>query len=309
MTDINKKHRLIAIASFAFAALILSLRSASYYTLVFFVFTAIPLFFADRIMDDKRIKERTAAAFFVFAVCYQTFYQCFNRVHENNRQLMTAAAVAVFLAAVFALTDSKKLPYSIFAAPLICLLDIRVASAYCFLLLMFSVTKLKLIIDTDSHKKKSSKGKKKKTKDNEHGKLDLKTVIIISTVTSAVFLAVCIYVNFKNNIRTTESLDYLFRQYKNLFGFIFFIIYFMIKLIKSDMKINIPVIVALVLDVAVSVVFTMNYGWSFFSLFLVSFFLLLGLVCFESEKVINEIKADFNNHRYLFLIGMLCLLQ
>lgn len=309
MTDISLKNRIIALVSFALAAIILSLRSALPFTLVFFVFTGIALFFADRIINSEKIKERTAVAFLVFAACYQTFYQCFNRVHANNRQLMTAAAVTVFLAAVFALTDSKKLPYSIFSAPLLCLLDTKVALTYCLLLLSFSVTKLELTIRTDKRTKKNKKNKKTQKDDQKTGEPDTKKVILLSILASAVCLAFCIYSVFKNSIRSTESLDYLFTQFKNVTGFIIFIIYLLIKLIKSDLRVNALATVGVFLNISAAIFFALNYGWTFLSLFSVSATIFLGLICMESENVIAEIQTDYSNHRYLFIIVILCMLR
>ncbi len=309
MTDISLKNRIITLVSFALAAIILTFRSALLFTLVFFVFTGIALFFADRIINSEKIKERTAVAFLVFAACYQTFYQCFNRVHSNTRQLMTAAAVTVFLAAVFALTDSKKLLYSIFSAPLLCLLDTKVALTYCLLLLSFSVTKLELTIRTDKRTKKNAKNKKKQKDDKKTGEPDIKKVILLSIFTSAVCLAFCIYSVFKNSIRSTENLDYLFTQFKNVTGFIICIIYLLIKLVKSDLRVNALAIVGVFLNISAAIFFALNYGWAFLSLFLVSASIFLGLICLESKNVIAEIQTEYSNHRYLFIIGILCMLR
>ena len=117
---------------------------------------------AIKILNSEKIKERTAFAFFVFAVCYQTFFQFFNRTHENTIQLMIASALALFLAGVFAATSVKNLPYSILVAIIICFLDIRLASAYSFFLLTFSIVKLQLEIKGNKFRKSSQKKKNNK---------------------------------------------------------------------------------------------------------------------------------------------------
>lgn len=305
MTDLSLKNRILTLVSFVFAAFILTLRSALVFNFVFFLFTGVVLFFADKILNSEKIKERTALAFFVFATCYQTFFQIFNRIHENNRQLLAASALAVFLAAVFAATDIKKLPYSVFSAPLLCLLDVRIATSYALLLLSFSVVKLTL----GSKTTKSGKKKKKFNQEKEKGSVNLTTVLAISVVTSIACAAFCAYSFFKNKVLSAENLDYLFTHFKNTIGFVIFIVYFLIKLMRSSLRIKPVIIICLALNIAVSVLFAVYYGWAYFSLALISTTLLSGLTCLESEDVTNSIKSDFLNHKYIFLAGLLCLIQ
>ena len=309
MTDISFKNRIIALVSFSLAALILALRNVSTFSLIFFAFFGIVLFFADRILNEEKIKERTVLAFFIFAVCYQTFFQIFYRTHETNRMLMAASALAIFLASVFALTDIKKLPYAIFSAPLICLLDIKIATAYCVLLLSFTSVKLMLELNAKKSGKKTKTAKKNKNKENSEIKIKPMTLISVSMVTCVVCTAFCIYSFFKNKTYATESLNYFFTQFKNTVGFVLFIVYFLVKLVKSKLRINAAIILGLALNIAAAVLFTYYSGWEYFSLFIVSSTIFLGLVCLESEKIISEIKADYQNHKYLFFIGLLCMLQ
>lgn len=304
MTDLSLKNRIFALVAFTFSALILSFRSALYFTLVLFVCLGTVLFFADKLLDNKKIKERTAFAFFVSAACYQTFYQIFNRVHDNNKQLMAAAAIAFFLAAVFAATDIKKLPYCILAAPLICFLDTRIAGAYCILLLTLSIVKIRLVPERNkSVKKKNSKNSSKKSDLNQF------TVTIVSIIVSLGCLAFCLYTVFQNENRTTETLDYLLRYFKNTLGFSILIVYFTIKLMRSNVKAKVAVIIGIILHIAATPLYLINYGWSFASLFIISTALFLGLVCLENNYIVDSIKDDCRNHRYLFLVELLCLLQ
>lgn len=305
MTDLSLKNRIITLIAFIFAAVILTLRSVLAFNFIFFLFVGVVLFFADKIINSEKIKERTVLAFFVFATCYQTFFQIFNRIHENNRQLLVASALAVFLAAVFAATDIKKLPYSIFSAPLLCLLDVRIATPYTILLLSFSVIKLIL----ESKTTKSGKKKKKSNQEKEKGSVDPITVLSLSIVTSIACAAFCAYSFFKNKVLSTENLDYLFTHFKNSIGFVIFIVYFLVKLIKSNLRIKPVIIICLALNIAVSVLFAIYYGWAYFSLVLLSSTLLLGLICLESEDVTKSIRSDFLNHKYIFLAGLLCLIQ
>lgn len=313
MTDISVKNRIIAILSFTFAAVILSVRSALTFTLVFFVCLFPVLFFADKILNSEKIKERTAFAFFVFAVCYQTFFQFFNRTHENNAQLMVASALALFLAGAFAATDIKTLPYSILVALLICFLDVRIASAYCLLLLTFSIVKFQLEIKGNKFRKNT--GKKKNNKKKKNGKTKEKEefdpffTVIISIIVCAACLVYCINAVFKNELRITESIDYLLTQFKNTIGFFILIFYLFIKLLRSEIKAKISIVIGFVLNIVPIPLYFINYGWCAFSLFLISTALFLVLVCFENGDIIDSIKESFYKHKYIFFVEILLLLQ
>lgn len=305
MTDLSLKHRIFAIIAFSFSALVLSYRSYLIFTLIFFVCIGVVLFFADRLINREKIKERTAFAFFVSASCFQTFYQIFNRVHDNNKQLIAGTAISLFLAAVFAATDIKKLPYCIFAAPLICLLDIRIAGAYCLLLFAFSITTIKFL-------PKQNKSKKKKNNKNittQQSDINPLTATTASIFVSLGCLVFCLYAVFQNENRSTESLDYLFKYFKNTLGFLVLIVYLITKLMRSDSKAKANIIIGVFLHVAITPFYMINYGWAFMSLFIISMTLFLGLVCLENNNIIESIKNDYRNHRYLFLVGLLCLLQ
>ena len=141
MTDINIKNRILAILGFAVFSVVLTLQKAYPLLLVFFAFSGIVIFFADKILDGEKIKEKTATAFLVFFLSFQTFYQLFYREHETVRQILACAGIAVFLAAVFTLTDKSKVLYSIIAAPLLCVLNVQIAIYYSIILLSFSAVK------------------------------------------------------------------------------------------------------------------------------------------------------------------------
>lgn len=313
MTDISVKNRIIAILSFTFAAVILSVRNALTFTLVFFVCLFPVLFFADKILNSEKIKERTAFAFFVFAVCYQTFFQFFNRTHENTMQLMIASALALFLAGVFAATSVKNLPYSILVAIIICFLDIRLASAYSLFLLTFSIVKLQLEIKGNKFRKSSQKKKNNKKKKNDKAKekeeLDPFFIVIISIIVSAACLVYCINAVFKNDLRITESIDYLLTQFKNTVGFSILILYLLIKLLRSEIKAKTSIVIGLILNIVPIPLYFINYGWCAFSLFLVSTALFLVLVCFENGDIIDSVKDSFHKHKYIFFVEILLLLQ
>lgn len=311
MTDISLKHRIIAVISFALVSVVLSVRSALTFTLVFFACMSLVVFFADKMLNNEKIKERTALGFFVFAACYQTFYQLFNRTHENNKQLMVAAALALFLAGVFAATEIKNFPYSVLAATLICFLDIRIAAPYCLVMLTFSIVKFQLELKGNKFRKNSGKKKKSKKKNKETDKpeSDPFFVIIISVLVSIVCLVFCIDAVFKNEIRMVETIDYALKNFKNFFGFAIFMIYLLIKLMRSEIKAKIGIVAGFILNLLPIPLYFENYGWSFVSMAFVSTIFFLGLICLEREDIADSIKEDCRNHRFLFFTELLLMLQ
>lgn len=310
MTDLSVKNRIIALSSFILVSIALTIRNINLFTFVLFGCLGLVIFFADKILDNKKIQERTLSAFFAFAVSYQTFFQAFNRIHDNNKQLLAAFALAIFLAAVFASTDRKKFLYSILSAPLMCFLDTRIASAYCTLLLSFSVVIFLIESRTQNTKKKQNKKKTNKAKNQEDGiRLEPATVNLISIIVSAACLAFCLYYTFKNKSSSIENSTFLLIQFKNTLGFSILIIYLFVKLLRSNLKVNIFISAGLILHIAVMIFSAISFGWIFFSLHLISITMFLGLVCLESKETVNKIKEDCQNHKYLFFIEILCLLQ
>ena len=314
MTDISIKNRIIALISFVFASITLSVCSASTFSLVFFACVGLVLFFADKILSSEKIKERTAFAFLVFAAVYQTFFQFFSRMHEsNNAQLMIASAAALFLAGVFAATNIKNLPYSILVAVILCFLDIRIASAYCLLLLTFSIVKFQLEIKGNKFRKNKGKKKNSKKKKNDKNKESDETdpffTIIISIIVCAACLIYCLFAVFKNEIRTAETFDYMLEQFKNTIGLVILIIYLLIRLLRSEIKAKAGIVAGFILNIAPIPLYFANYGWCAFSLFLISSALFFVLVCLENSDIVDSIKSDYNNHKYVFFAELLLLLQ
>jgi hypothetical protein len=77
LTDIKLKQKIISCAAYILMTLVLTARSAIPSHFVFYICMGIVLFFSDKIINNEKVKHCTAVAFFVFATCYQTFYQLF----------------------------------------------------------------------------------------------------------------------------------------------------------------------------------------------------------------------------------------
>lgn len=296
-------------------SLILTVRSAIPTHFIFYICMGIVLFFSDKIINSEKIKERTAVAFFVFAACYQTFYQLFCRSYENNKQPLVASALALFLVTVFAATDIKKLPLSILATIAVCFLDLRVAAPCCLFLLAYSIVKIQLKAYENPFTKKSGKNKKQKNKksatNNKNKILDFEpfTVSIFSIIVSVIGLLISIISVIKNEYRLVESVDYAFAQFKNFLGFTILIIFLFVKLMRSEIKSKTGIIAGCILNLAPIPLYFSNYGWCLFSIFFISTILFLGMLCLETESIVNSIKDDLRNHRLLFFTELLLLLQ
>ncbi len=300
MKDISTKNRIIALTAFLFAALILTVRSAWPFTFVFFGSIGLMLLFADKIINSEKIKNRTIFAFCVFGACYQTFYQIFNRVHEIDKQAVEIIAIAVFFAAVLALTDRNKLIFPILAAPLLCFLDIRIAICYIILLLSFTV--VLFAINSSANSKKTKPASKSKSP------ITTKNLLILSFVISIVCLGVCIYLAFQSQSRRPERIEHLFFYFKNTLGFLVAAVYLFLKVFRLDFKARTGVLIGIVLHIATMILLAVTFGWTIFSLSCVSLVFFLLLSCLESADITQAIKTDYHNNKYLFYSGFLLML-
>lgn len=301
MTDINIKNRILSILGFAVFSVVLTLQKAYPLLLVFFAFSGIVIFFADKILDGEKIKNKTATAFLVFFLSFQTFYQLFYREHETVRQILACAGTAVFLAAVFTLTDSRKMLYSIIAAPLLCVLNVQIAVYYSVILLSFSAVKLKMLTNV---KDKKSKNKSKK----KESLLSSKNLLFASLATGIAVFGICLYLNLTKTTRPPENISYLFSYFKNTLGFLILSVYLVIKLFKNKFNAKPVIAVGLLINLIATVCLTADSGWINFSLGWIALNIFLVLCCAESEEITDSVKKDFYNHKYLFFAAILLML-
>ncbi len=296
MKNISTKNRIITLSTFLFATLILTVRSAKPITFVLFGAIGLALFFADKIISSNKIQNRTVFAFCIFGACYQTFFQVFNRTHEIGKQIVVALAIFLFLVAVLALTDKRKLVFSTLAAPLLCLLDIRIAISYAVLLLSFS------FVVFGSDKTESQKSSKSKAR------IDKRKLPVLSAVLSVFCIGVGVYISLKTQGQDLERIDYLFLHFKNISGFIVAAIYLAVKIFRHSFKAKSGVLLGIVLTALIMIFLTVTYGWTIFSLCWISLNLFLLLCCLESADITQAIKTDYHNNKYLFYTGILLML-
>lgn len=296
MKDISIKNRIIAVASFLLVALILTVRSAWPFTFVFFGGIGLVLFFADKIISNEKIHNRTVFAFCIFGTCYQTFYQIFNHAHETGKQTVIVLSITVFLAAVLALTDKNKLVFATLAAPLLCITDIRIAICYAVLLLSFSF----VILGSD----KTESPKKSKSK----SRIDKRKLPFLSAVLSVACIVIGIYLSIKSQGRGPERIDHLFFYFKNTLGFLVAAVYLSVKIFRHSFRAKSAVLLGIVLNVVSIIFLTATYGWTIFSLSCVSLDFFLLLCCMESADITQAIKTDYHNNKYLFYTGFLLML-
>lgn len=296
MKDISTKNKIITFSSFLFAALILTARSAKPITFVLFGAIGLVLFFADKIINNDKIRNRTVSAFCLFGICYQTFYQIFNRTHEIGKQIVVVSAIALFLVAALALTDKRKLVFAMLAAALLCILDLRIAICYAVLLLSFSFVVLGLD-KTETVKNNKSKSPTDKVK-----------LPIISAVLSVVCIGICVYFALQTQNRGLEQTEHLFFYFKNTSGFLITAVYLAVKIFRHSFKAKSGVILGIILNVVIMIFLTATFGWTIFSLCWISLNLFLLLCCPESTDIIQAIEADYHNNKYLFYAGFLLML-
>lgn len=303
MTDISIKNRITAIAAYIAAASVLTLQYHQPTAIVYFFAVGLVLLFADKLFDRTKVTCPTVTAFAVSVLCHQTFFQIFYKTHDSIKQLLTALAVAVFLAGVFALTDGKKQWISVAAAPIISLADYRIAFCYCILTLSLSVVKL---LSAEKAKTKSALKSKKKSSSVKPSFSDNK-LLIISAAVSAVCMLFCIFPAVRDTGNTVEAIRYFLVNFKNTPFILTACVYLLVRLLKGDIRAKAGIITGFALNVISAVVFCILYGWTMLSLFLISGLLFCALNCLENSQIADSVKADYDNHRYLFSALILCM--
>ena len=310
MTDLSLKNKIIAISSYIFSVAILIYQNSYLFSVIYFACVGLVLFFADKIFDNERIKEKTLCAFFLASVSYQTLFPMFWAIHENNKHLMIAAAVAIFIAAVFAMTDKAKVSYLIVVAPVLCFLDQRTALCFSGLLLAWSVSKI-LAEEKKEAKSKNNKKSKKKQSNKALSSLENIKFLILTALMSLVCIAVCIYLSIQKDNIVIENYKYFIQQFKNTIGFVVVLIYLLIKAFRYHTKpaLKISFIPGILLCIVPVTFFVKVYGWASVSLALICSIAYLGLICFENEQIIQSIKDDYSKNKYLFWVLLLLMLR
>lgn len=298
MTDLNKKEQIIGILSYICCAVILTAQNLHAFSLVYFCAMASVLFFADKIFEKDIIKNKTLTAFFIVICGYTATFKIFDSEHINHKQLFSAIAVAIFFACLFAMTDLQKIPYCIISAPILCLLDIRIASCYATLLLCWSLVTLQL-----------GKYQKKDFNKKEKNKFSAIETISISAVVGFVCLGVCIYLMFRTGSFTKQSFGYFMETSKNTAALIIISIYLARYLFSSNFNAKAYVVISLVLLTAVTTLTTLFFGWVTFALFCLCVPLFLSLFCIQESTIIESIKTDYEKNKFIFWVIIFCAIQ
>lgn len=312
MTDLSLKNKIIAIASYLCTAVVLTYQKNYIFSMIYFVCVGLVLFFADKLFDSEKVKEKTLCAFLLTSVAYQTLSQIYFSTHERNKQLMVAAAAAIFVAIIFAMTDKTKLSYTIIAAPVLCLLDLKIALCYSSIVIAWSVTN---ILRGERHDKKVSNKKSKKNKSDKKSavlsSVEPRTILISTALVSIICFAVCIYFSAKKETAVIEKYDYILQQFKNTIGFVIALVYLLIKALKLNTRpaVRISIVAGILLCIVPVTFFVKVYGWASVSLSLICSIAYLGLICFENEQIIQSIKDDYSKNKYLFWVLLLLMLR
>lgn len=296
MTDLNKKEKIFAIVSYVIYSAILTYQRYLPFSAVYFLAVAVPIVLADKIFEANKVKLKTLSAFVITAVGYPTMFEIFFSVHNDVKYILTAIAVALFFACVFAFTDKKKMPLCIAGAPVLCCLNIKIAICYSVFLLCLSIAGF-------TADKNSSKGKGKNKKPSAD------KLAIISAAVSLICICVCILLIFQSNGYVLEQFDYLLARFKNPLALLVISAYLLFRLFKSSYSQKKLLIICLVLFAASAALGTAFLGWSVFALICLCVPLFLGIICLEDPTVVDSIKADCTKNKFLFLATIICALQ
>lgn len=306
MTDISIKSRITAVVAYLTASTVLTLQYRQPFSAIYFLFIGLVILSADKILDKSKFQYRTVTAFTVAVFCHQTFFQIFYKTHGDAEQIQTALATAAFLTGIFALTDKKKLPVSIIAAPLICFTNTKIA--LCYSLLLFSVSIVKFQLAEKINVPESEK-KNKKTVKKSKITVSNRNLLVFSMAISIVCFMACIYFTVKDSYRIVEDYDYFLVHFKNVPFILIASIYLLVRLLKNISSATFGIIAGFTLNLIASVAFYFVYGWTAVSLFCIENMLFLILICLENEKAVDCIKNDFHNHKYIFFASLVCMLM
>lgn len=282
MTDLNKKEKIIGIICYLAYSAVLTFQRHDPIALVYFAFVAVVVFFADNLIKEGSVKNKTLTAFFVTAVGYQTTFEIFYSVHNDFKQILSAVAVAVFYAGIFLLTDNRKIPWCIGAVPVLCILNVKIAIGFCVLLLCVSVM----------------------SPDKKAGKISF-----IGLAVSTVGLIACVVLALTTEGYFLENGGYLLSRFKNPLFLIVISVYLAVRLLKVK-AVKIPKICfCIALFVLATVFSTLTLGWAVFASMSFCLPLLLGLTCLNDSRVSSVIRADFEKNKFIFVAVIICVLQ
>ena len=298
MTDLNKKEKITAIASYIAYSAVLTYQRYFLFSIVYFLAVAVSIVSADKIISENATKHKTLSAFLITAISYPTMFEIFFSAHNDLKYILTAIAVALFFVCVFAFTDPEKLLLCIIGAPVLCCLNVKIAICYSVFLACWSIAGIRTT--ENSHKAKS----KNKRKESPPDKL-----AIISAVVSAVCVGMCILLVIKNNGYIREDFSYLLTRFKNPPALLIIAVYLLYRLLKSDFRHKKLIFISLSFFVVATALVTAFLGWSVFALMCTCMPLFLGLICIKDTEVVNSIKIDFTNNKFIFFATIIFALQ
>ncbi len=282
MTDLSNKNKIITALAFVCYSAVLVFCNYYAFSAVYFIAVGAVIALACLTLADCDIKNKTVAAFLLTAIGYEAFFAAFHTSHTSDRRLLTAIAVFVFFSGAFLLTHKKLFPLSIAAAPVLCILNLKIAACYCAVLVCHGIVDACL-------------SKSKKTA----------AAIIIGTVC----LAVCAVLALTGSGIVKENINFLLSRFKNLPAVIAAAVYLAVRVFRSNKALIKPLTVSLIILTAATVFFCITLGWTAFAIMLFTTALFLGLCCVRDKNTLSAVISDYGAHRYLFVFVAVCLLQ
>lgn len=296
MTDLNKKEKIIAIVSYIAYSAVLTYQRYFLFSVVYFLAVAVAIVLADKIIAENSVKHKTLCAFLITAIGYPTMFEIFFSVHNDLKCILTAIAVALFFICIFAFTDPEKLLICIAGAPVLCCLNLKIAICYSVFLMCWSIVGIKTTKNVNKRKKKNER--------LSHDKL-----AIISAAVSIVCIGLCILLIVKSNGYIREDFSYLLTRFKNSPALLIIAGYLLYRLLKSDSVHKKLIIICLAIFAVATTMATAFLGWSVFALMCTCIPLFLGLICVKDTAVVDSIKSNFADNKFIFFATIIYALQ
>ena len=294
MTDLNKKEKFIAVVSYIAYSAGLTYQRYFLFSVVYFLAVAVAIVLADKVIAENAVKHKTLSAFLITAIGYPTMFEIFFSVHNDLKYILTAIAVALFFICIFAFTDPEKLLICIAAAPVLCCMNLKIAICYSVFLMCWSIAGIGT----------TEKNNKKKSKQLQPDKL-----AIISAAVSIVCIGLCVLLIVKGNGYIREDFGYLLTRFKNPPALLIIAGYLLYRLLKSDFRQTKLILICLAVFAVATTLATAFLGWSVFALMCTCIPLFLGLICVKDTAVVDSIKSNFADNKFIFFATIICALQ
>ncbi len=292
MDKLNKKEIAFVTVGYLVFSVIFSFANFNWYALIYFGAIALIIAFSDKIFGKiSSVMPTPIAVALVAAISHRSLYRIFAEEHIIAQQILTAFAVAFFIAGIFAVVNKHSLPFAAVCAPVLCALNLRIAFSYCIFLIFTCALNL--------YRQKNVKNSEKVARENK--------INIFAIVMGVVFFAVCVFMIVKTENHISENFTYYKKFFKGNIAVIISAVYLLVALVKSKCETRALAAVGTAVFTAAAIVSKFFLGWATFSLTFICAAVFLLYCSAKSDTALKRIKTDYRENSYIFWVLAVCL--